>query len=127
MYIIKTFSQEEGVRNLKRAFQTIIGKLNIIRITKKGSIKNLDLPFEIDDFEFPIEITESIVNKLVENNNNSKDLPPNLCILKYQDKHPNFCFYLSYLINLFVVHWYRHIHYYMSKLMDSSQGGIDCR
>ena len=37
MYIIKTFSQEEGVRNLKRAFQTIIGKLNIIRITKKGS------------------------------------------------------------------------------------------
>ena len=76
MYIIKTFSQEEGVRNLKRAFQTIIGKLNIIRITKKGSIKNLDLPFEIDDFEFPLEITESIVNKLVENNNNNKNIPP---------------------------------------------------
>ena len=60
-YIIKTYSQEEGVRNLKRAFQTIIGKLNIIRITKKGSLKNLDLPFEIEDFEFPLEITECIV------------------------------------------------------------------
>ena len=75
MYIIKTFSQEEGVRNLKRAFQTIIGKLNIIRITKKGSIKNLDLPFEMDDFEFPLEITEKIVNKLVETNNKN-DAPP---------------------------------------------------
>lgn len=76
MYIIKTFSQEEGVRNLKRAFQTIIGKLNIIRITKKGSIKNLDLPFEIEDFEFPLKITESIVNTLVEKNNNKYDQPP---------------------------------------------------
>ena len=74
-YIVKTFSQEEGVRNLKRAFQTIIGKLNIIRITKKGSIKNLDLPFEVDDFEFPLEITESIVNKLVEINKKN-DEPP---------------------------------------------------
>ena len=74
-YIVKTFSQEEGVRNLKRAFQTIIGKLNIIRITKKGSIKNLDLPFEVDDFEFPLEITESIVNKLVDTNKKN-DNPP---------------------------------------------------
>ena len=74
-YIIKTFSQEEGVRNLKRAFQTIIGKLNIIRITKKGSLKNLDLPFEIGDFEFPLEITESIVNKLVDNNKKSNEPP----------------------------------------------------
>jgi ATP-dependent Lon protease len=75
MYIVKTFSQEEGVRNLKRAFQTIIGKLNIIRITKKGSLRNLDLPFEMDDFEFPLEITESIVNKLIETNKKN-DAPP---------------------------------------------------
>ena len=75
-YIIKTYSQEEGVRNLKRAFQTIIGKLNIIRITKKGSIKNLDLPFEVDDFEFPLEITETIVKKLVEENSKHDEPPP---------------------------------------------------
>ena len=75
-YIIKTYSQEEGVRNLKRAFQTIIGKLNIIRITKKGSIKNLDLPFEVDDFEFPLEITETIVKKLVEESSKPEEPPP---------------------------------------------------
>ena len=65
-YIIKNYSQEEGVRNLKRAFQTIIGKLNIIRITQKSSLDNLDLPFKLDNFELPMNINEDIVKKLVE-------------------------------------------------------------
>ena len=73
-YIIKSYSQEKGVRNLKRAFQTIIGKINIIRITKRGSIKNLELPFEINDFEFPLNITEEIVNKLVDTNEIDNDI-----------------------------------------------------
>ena len=74
-YIVQNYSKEEGVRNLKRAFQTIIGKLNIIRITQKGSIKNLDLPFEMEDFEFPLKITEGIVKKLVESHERN-DKPP---------------------------------------------------
>jgi ATP-dependent Lon protease len=67
-YIVKNYSQEEGVRNLKRAFQTIIGKLNIIRITQQGSLENLDLPFKLDNFELPLNITEDIVKKLVDIN-----------------------------------------------------------
>ena len=74
-FIINSYSQEQGVRNLKRTFETIIGKLNIIRITKKGSIKNLELPFEIDDFEFPLKITENIVKKLVEPITLTENLP----------------------------------------------------
>ena len=66
-YIVKNYSQEQGVRNLKRAFQTIIGKLNIIRITKQGALENLDLPFQLDNFELPMKITEEVVKKLVEN------------------------------------------------------------
>ena len=75
-FIIKNYSQEEGVRNLKRAFQTIIGKLNIIRITKQGSLENLDLPFQLDNFELPMKITEDIVKKLVESDKLDSMDPP---------------------------------------------------
>ena len=75
-YIIKNYSQEEGVRNLKRAFQTIIGKLNIIRITQKGSLENLDLPFKLDNFELPMNITEDIVKKLVDSDKFDSMNPP---------------------------------------------------
>ena len=75
-FIIKNYSQEEGVRNLKRAFQTIIGKLNIIRITKQGSLENLDLPFQLDNFELPMKITEEIVKKLVESDKLDSMDPP---------------------------------------------------
>mgnify|MGYP001475394900 CR=1 FL=1 len=74
-FIINSYSQEQGVRNLKRTLETIIGKINIIRITKKESIKNLELPFEIDDFEFPLKITENIVKKLVEPITLTENLP----------------------------------------------------
>ena len=73
-FIVKNYSQEEGVRNLKRAFQTIIGKLNIIRITQQGALDNLDLPFSLDNFELPLNITENIVKKLVDIN--KQDLAP---------------------------------------------------
>ena len=75
-YIVKNYSQEEGVRNLKRAFQTIIGKLNIIRITQQGSLENLDLPFKLDNFELPMNITEDIVKKLVESDKLDYMEPP---------------------------------------------------
>ena len=74
IFIVKNYSQEEGVRNLKRAFQTIIGKLNIIRITQQGALDNLDLPFSLDNFELPLNITENIVKKLVDIN--KQDLAP---------------------------------------------------
>jgi ATP-dependent Lon protease len=74
-FIIKTYSQEQGVRNLKRAFQTIIGKINILRITNSDSVKNLELPFKIDNFEFPLIINENIVKNLVESNEINNDIP----------------------------------------------------
>jgi ATP-dependent Lon protease len=74
-FIIKNYSQEQGVRNLKRAFQTIIGKINILRITNSDSVKNLELPFKIDNFEFPLKINENIVKNLVESNEIDNDIP----------------------------------------------------
>ena len=64
------------LRNLKRAFQTIIGKLNIIRITQKSSLDNLDLPFKLDNFELPMNINEDIVKKLVESDKLDSMNPP---------------------------------------------------
>ena len=65
-FIIENYSNEEGVRNLRRTFETILSKLNIIRITKSCNIKDLELPFEIDNFSIPIKIDEEIVKKLVD-------------------------------------------------------------
>jgi ATP-dependent Lon protease len=65
-FIIENYSNEDGVRNLRRTFETILSKLNIIRITKSCNIKDLELPFEIDNFSIPIKIDEEIVKKLVD-------------------------------------------------------------
>ena len=64
-FIIDNYSNEEGVRNLRRTFETILSKLNIIRITKSCNIKDLELPFEIDNFSIPIKIDEEIVKKFL--------------------------------------------------------------
>ena len=74
-YIIENYSKEEGVRNLRRTYETILSKLNIIRITQSCNIKDLDLPFNLENFTLPIKIDRNIINKLVETNKIS-DEPP---------------------------------------------------
>jgi ATP-dependent Lon protease len=75
-FIIENYSKEEGVRNLRRTFETILSKLNIIRITKSCNIKDLELPFEIDNFSIPIKIDEDIVKKLVDIGKTEDSEPP---------------------------------------------------
>ena len=65
-YIVENYSKEDGVRNLKRTFETILSKLNIIRITQTCNINDLDLPFKIDNFKLPLKIDKDIIKKLVE-------------------------------------------------------------
>ena len=61
-YIINKCPQEGGVRGLKKAFETIIMKLNVIRLTNE----NLSLPYKINNFKLPFTITNDVVNKLID-------------------------------------------------------------
>ena len=53
---------EEGVRNLKRQIETIISKINLIRLINKET--NV-IDCSIKTIEFPITITKEIMNKLI--------------------------------------------------------------
>jgi len=65
-YIIENYSKEDGVRNLRRTFETILSKLNIIRITQTCNIGDLELPFKIDNFKLPLQIDRDIIKNLVD-------------------------------------------------------------
>jgi ATP-dependent Lon protease len=73
-YIIDKYSKEEGVRNLRRTYETILSKLNIVRIT--NTCKELELPFNIDNFILPFKVTIDVINKLVETNSFMDSEPP---------------------------------------------------
>ena len=73
-YIIQKYSKEEGVRNLRRTYETILSKLNIVKIT--NTCKELELPFNIKNFNLPFKVTIDIINKLVEPNISIDSEPP---------------------------------------------------
>ena len=90
-------NNEKGVRNLKRAIQTIIEKLNVLKLLNgytlntdtntidveeyeskniNNNINNNIVSFSIKNFKLPIEITDTILNKLltIDNSGNSPPL-----------------------------------------------------
>ena len=77
-YIISNYSKEEGVRNLKRVYETVMKKINLFKITdfSNNDKYNLNLlPIKMEkNITFPITITETLIKKLIENKN--KDSVP---------------------------------------------------
>ena len=67
-YIIDKYcDKEDGVRNLKRCLEIIYTKLNLYRLMKPGSnIFEKDMALNV---EFPLTVTNSIVDKLIKNEN----------------------------------------------------------
>ena len=59
----KYTSEEKGVRNLKRCLEIIYGKLNLFRLMKSDS-KLFDDEVVLK-VEFPFEVTNEIVDKLI--------------------------------------------------------------
>ena len=97
-YIVQNYSKEEGVRNLKRAFQNYNRKAEYYKNhTKRVQQRIWILPFEMEDFEFPLKITEAIVNTLVERHDKKYDAPTlHLCTLRFLDRHS--CAFLPLLV-----------------------------
>ena len=73
-YIIDRYTNEEkGVRNLKRCIETIYRKLNLFRLMRTG--ENLfedDLAIKV---EFPMKITNEIVDKVIKTNEEDNKTP----------------------------------------------------
>ena len=70
--IINNYTQnEEGVRNLKRCFETIISKINIYILSDGDK----DLSFKLDNYNLPFHIKESDIEILLKNGINN-DKPP---------------------------------------------------
>ena len=70
--IEKLTAKEKGVRNFKRCLEIIYSKLNLFRLMEKDTTL-----FEKDEFidvEFPFEVTNEIVDKLIKQND--KDANP---------------------------------------------------
>jgi ATP-dependent Lon protease len=70
-YIIEKFTENEsGVRNLKRSIESVIMKLNTLRLTFQnptlGSSPNSQLmPYFLNNYKLPMTITSGIVEKLI--------------------------------------------------------------
>ena len=66
-YIIVKYSNyinEEGVRNIKRIIEDLILKINLLKLIKlKNNI--IDIKYNIDNLEFPLIITNKIIDDLL--------------------------------------------------------------
>jgi ATP-dependent Lon protease len=69
-FIIDEYSNGEGgVRNLIRAVETAVTRLNMLRVSKHESMK--DYPFYMD-ISFPLKLTPQMVQTLLKDNNKKK-------------------------------------------------------
>jgi len=76
-YIIGfTNNNELGIRNIKRRFENIISKLNILILTNNNS-KNIHSNLnKLINIKFPITINKEIINILLNKNGDSNSSPP---------------------------------------------------
>jgi ATP-dependent Lon protease len=61
-FIISEYSKEEGVRNLIRNIESIVTRLNMLRIADEETMKSYKFYINVD---FPVTLTESMVKTLL--------------------------------------------------------------
>lgn len=62
-YIIKNYTNEEGVRKLRESLETIYNKINLLRFIKNG--KDIEIDYSINKFKLPVKLTDVIIKKLL--------------------------------------------------------------
>ena len=72
-FAIQKYSEEEGVRNLKRCFQTLLEKINIWRLLNFSGdeINSLNFSPQLqkifkNPLQFPLTVTPELLEKIVE-------------------------------------------------------------
>ena len=59
-YLVNNYCKEDGVRNMKRCLETIISKINVLKLCN-----NLDLEYNIKNFKFPLTVSNEIIDNLL--------------------------------------------------------------
>ena len=83
-YCIQKYSEEEGVRNLKRCYETLFEKINILRLI--GGLEDTNISNQMNfsssmeklvqkKITFPLYITIELVSQLIDENNVSNQPP----------------------------------------------------
>ena len=71
--MVHTFATtEEGVRNLRRCIETVISKINVIRLIKQTS--NL-IDCSIDNIQFPFTVEKDMLSKLLKKTDDMDNVP----------------------------------------------------
>ena len=73
--LIQRVQAEDGVRNMKRAIETILAKVNVLRLTG-GVVGGEPLPYSVP-VAFPMTITSSLIRKCLPPLS-EKDAPPSM-------------------------------------------------
>ena len=75
-FIISKYSDEKGVRDLKRAFETIFLKINMYKYINNfnNKDKKIELSNSLKNMTFPFNLTNENVDVLLKNNLNENDM-----------------------------------------------------
>ncbi len=81
-YIISKCSQEDGIRDLKRAIESLYRKLDILckAVLPDGTFGNLKLSFALKNFILPYTLTIQDANLLIKNYIKESKIPPGLYV-----------------------------------------------
>jgi ATP-dependent Lon protease len=82
VHIINKCSQEEGIRDLKRAIESLFRKLDILckSILPDGTFGSFKLSFSIKNFKLPYTLNFQDINLLLKNYVKESKIPPGLYI-----------------------------------------------
>lgn len=81
-YIITKCSQEDGIRDLKRAIEALYRKLDVLckAVQPDGTFGDLKLSFSIKNFILPYTLTYQDINLLLKNYIKESKIPPGLYV-----------------------------------------------
>ena len=72
-YIVGQYTDEEGVRSLKRGINSILSQLNIIRVIDDPDKTKLFISSITKPIKFPFQLTNSYVDKFLKNSRKKDD------------------------------------------------------
>ena len=89
-HLITNYSLEDGVRNFKRCLETILNKINILRLIKLDLLEEKELEQKIKELNFsknmeeivrnkkiifPLTINKDLIELLIDNKSNIEEAP----------------------------------------------------
>lgn len=72
--IVKQYSNSDGIRNIKRCIETVLLKINTIKLLG-NSIKDIKLSFSSGDCSLPVKINENNINMFLSCHKKEENLP----------------------------------------------------